>query len=97
MTIHITPKPIPQWLMSLPKGALISSKEFAGVLGITSHNLNTRVKRSLAPRCCVINRKVRNDAHPTFYRYWKAYVVRNHIRKLIKESKNETPHQSNPT
>ena len=86
-----TPKEIPYWLVSLPKNALITHNEFASALGLTPDGLAKRLRHDLAPKRCVFIFKKcgRSGIEQTPKHYWKAYIVRNYIRKLIKESKNE--------
>lgn len=84
MNKNKTPNEIPDWLAVLPKNSLISSKDFASILGVNCSTLHKRLHQQdnfPQPFKKIQLFSMRGVNQPAFY--WKAVTVRNYIREQI--------------
>ena len=86
---------IPQWLLALPKKSLVSAKDFAVALGVSTTTFKDRSRSGemdIQPCSKKIVGRSRTGLPASPAHYWKAVVVRNYIRQQIRKQeadKNE--------
>jgi hypothetical protein len=75
---------IPDWVKTLKPTSLLSSKEIAGLLGITVKALHTRIERSSFPKADKRLNRYLSESKLKQSSYWYVKTVINHINGIGK-------------